>query len=101
VTWLLLVLAVFWAWETVLAVIPDQLPPALHPFLVAGLAYGAVAVPHPILVATSIAGAVGILHTMLSLAGLSTPKVIDAIRLPRRQSPPVGRGVGSRIPNLP
>ena len=99
--WVLTVLAVFWAWETLLAVVPDRVPAALHPLLVAGLAYGAAQVDDVLLTAAAVAGAVGILHVLARLAGASTPDLVSQIRLPRRSHDPLPRGVGQRVPNLP
>lgn len=98
---LLTVLAVFFAWETLLSIVPSAVPGAVRPLMVAGLAYGSTYVPEPLLLAGAVAGAVGLLHVLVTLAGASTPSLVDQIRLPRRSRDPLPRGVGSRVPSLP
>lgn len=90
VTLLIAALAVFWAWETLLVVLPWTIPPWLQPFVVLA---GAVLFCWPDWrVAGATAGAVGLLH--VAVRGVIEPPVpAQAVR--------VRPGVGQRVPNLP
>lgn len=82
-------LAVFWAWEAVLVVVPWTIPPWLQPLLVLA---GAVAFCWPDWrVAMAAAGAVGLLHVA----------VRGAVSAPQAQAIRLRSGVGSRVPDLP
>lgn len=99
--WVLTVLAVFWAWEVVRSLLPEQVPGILYPVIVGGLAYGAAEVDERLLTAAAVAGAVGILHTLVRLAGAAPVPSPVQLRMPRRSRDPLPRGVGSRVPSLP
>jgi len=82
-------LAVFWAWETLLVVVPWTIPAWLQPFIVLA---GALGFCWPDWrVAAAAAGAVGLLH--VAVRGSTTPVTAEAVRL--------RPGVGSRVPDLP
>lgn len=84
-------LAIFWAWETVLAVCPWTIPAWLQPLLVLA---GATAFCWPDWrVAMAAAGAVGLLHFMVREVGQPSLPPAAAVRL--------RPGIGNRVPNLP
>ena len=82
-------LAVFWAWEAALVVVPWTIPPWLQPLLVLG-ASAAFSWPDW-RVAMAASGAVGLLH--VAVRGTVSTVPTQAVRL--------RPGVGSRIPDLP
>jgi hypothetical protein len=90
----LLALAAFWAWETVLSVLPIALPAWLQPFLVLGIAYGAQYLSEPLLWAAAAAGAVGLLHTWARSEVETQPLTLQR---PRRSTPVLP----GRVPDLP
>lgn len=90
-TLLLATLAIFFAWETVLSVVPWTIPPVIQPVLVYG---AALAFSWPDWrFALSVAGAVALLHTVTVLRGGTGPQgPTQMVRRPGR---------APRVPNLP
>lgn len=89
-TLLIASLAVFWAWETVLVLVPWTIPPWLQPFIV--LAASLAFCWPDWRVAGAAAGAVGLLH--VAVRGVIEPVApAQAVR--------VRPGVGQRVPDLP
>lgn len=84
-------LAVFWAWEFVLVLLPWPVPAPVQPAVVAGLAYGAGYLPPAVVLAGAVAGAVALLHTLLRHYQPPEPAVATRAL----------RGLGNRVPNLP
>jgi hypothetical protein len=84
---ILLVLAVFWAWEGLLPLLPSWVPDAAKAGLVAALAFGFTYLPRSVLLALAGAGAVGLLHV--------------AFVRPKEQATTVARAGRGRIPGLP
>jgi hypothetical protein len=89
---LLIAFATFTAWEWLRDVLPFDLPAALQPPVVVGLAYEAQRLPGPWLAAVAAAGVVAVLHVQVRGGGSGT----TSLRLPRRH-PATGR----RVPDLP
>jgi hypothetical protein len=95
-------LATFWAWETVLSVLPWEVPSYLQPFTVLVLAAGALYVPEVLLWAAASAGVVGLLHTAVR----RSQEMPLSLQRPRRSRDPdpgpiLPGGVGGRVPLLP
>lgn len=89
-TLLLATLAIFFAWETVLSVVPWTIPQVIQPVLVYG---AALAYSWPDWrFALSVAGAVALLHTLAVLRGGSSGGAPQMIQRPGR---------APRVPNLP
>jgi len=95
-------LATFWAWETVLTVLPWEVPATLKPFLVPVLAAGALYSPEWLLWAAAVSGAVGLLHTLVRRLQ-ETPTTIQRQRRGSGLDPGLSLpgGVGGRVPSLP
>lgn len=84
-------LAVFFAWELLLTLLPASLPPASHPFLVVAIAYGATRLPDEVTYIGALAGAVGVLHALVRHLGAEP----QPLQLPR------SRTAHRRIPQIP
>jgi hypothetical protein len=75
-------LALFWAWECLVALLPFIIPSWLQPVLVLGGAVGVRYLPGTVLLVGAISGAVALLHQLLTVMGAvsSAPRVR---RIPR------------------
>lgn len=85
---LLLSLATFWAWETLLGLLPDRVPAQTYPFFVLGLALGLSLLPENLLSVVAAAGTVGVLRIIVRAS--TGADNVTTTRLTRR-----------RVPNIP
>ena len=96
-TFIVLALAAFWAWESLLGLLPFRVPGPAQPFLVAAIAYGISLLSVTLVTAAAAAAVVGILHVMTRFAGVEVePSIwwLPRVRFGRKSRP-------SRVPNLP
>ena len=96
-TFLLVALATFWAWEALIGLLPFRIFPLLQPFVVASLAYGLLFVPVHVLMAGAAAAIVALLHVALRQAGVETEPAVwwlPNVRIRRKVR-------ASRLPKLP
>jgi len=91
---LLMVLAVFFSWETLKEILPVKLPSLAHSGLVLALAFGWSFVPVWWLTLAGVTSAVGILHLLVG----TTDDLKPGLSLPRRNP---SRRTRSRVPDLP
>jgi hypothetical protein len=97
-SWFLLavaVLAAFWAYETLVLLSPWEINPLITPWLMLGLAAGAMYLPFEISVALAAAGVVGLLH--LGVRSATT----GAFTISRPTTSSLPGGASRRIPELP